>query len=289
MPNKFIDYTDAQLENLINNVYQGSISPSVLPVDLYVVILDRLTNAVYKGFGDSLDTLTGESADRLLLEYYVHNIAIFSGAKVHQQVKDMSNLLFTDDGMKREFSEFRSIIKGDNFYQGLFSLYNDNYLRTEYNTAFGTAQMGREWLSIVDDSDVFPFLKYVTAHDERVRHSHAEFDGVVRPVGDAFWNTHVPPNGFNCRCRLVQLNPEDDVFTVTPDDRIKDMPSPDSSLFEFNPGKNAYIFDENIHPYTKNIDERYKVAQSVNFGLPTPPKPKTPYEAPKVKKAKNKK
>jgi hypothetical protein len=66
------------------------------------------------------------------------------------------------------------------------------------------------------------------------------------------------------------------------------MPSPDSDLFAFNPGKNGYIFDEKIHPYTKNIDERYKIAQSMNFGLPTPPKPKTPYIAPKVKKAKKK-
>jgi hypothetical protein len=133
--------------------------------------------------------------------------------------------------------------------------------------------MGREWLQIEDDADVFPYVKYVTAHDERVRHTHQLWDGVIRPVGDAFWTTHVPPNGFNCRCRLMQLNPDDDVFSVTPDDVIKTMPKTDSPLFQMNPAKSGYIFDPSIHPYTKNIEERFKFSAEQNFGFPTPPNP----------------
>jgi len=217
-----------------------------------------------------------------LLKHYEHNIAIFSGAKTFQQVKDMSSLVFTENGYKRDYSEFKKLITGDKFHEGVFAKYNKNYLKTEYNTALSTAQMGREWLQIEDDADVFPYLKYVTAHDERVRHTHQLWDGVVRPVGDAFWTTHVPPNGFNCRCRLMQLNPDDDVFSVTPDDVIKTMPKTDSPLFQMNPAKSGYIFDPSIHPYTKNVEERFKVSASQNFGFPTPPKPAPLKPTPKI-------
>ena len=268
----FANYTADDLERLINNIYAGSVNASRLPVDLYETILNRLTDAVFRGFGGTIEDFKDEAARKLLLEYYVHNIAIFSGAKTFQQVKDMSNLVFDANGMKRDFNEFRKIITGDGFHKGIFNVYNDAWLRTEYDTAFGTAQMGAEWISIQEDKDVFPYLKYVTAKDERVRHSHAEFDGVVRPVDDPFWDTHTPLNGFNCRCRLIQLNEDDDVFTVTPDEKIKKLSPPDSDLFAFNPGKNTYIFDEK-HPYTANVPEKYKVSQSVNFGFPTPKKP----------------
>ena len=148
-----MNYTDKQLEDLINNVYAGIITPKNLPLDLYNVTLDRLTAAIVKGFGTDF---AEDSADALLFEYYKHNIAIFSGAKTFQQVKDMTNLVMTSNGVKRDFSEFKKIIKGDQFHDGLFKTYNENYLKTEFNTAFATAQMGREWNEFASESEIFP-------------------------------------------------------------------------------------------------------------------------------------
>lgn len=269
-----MDFFDKiELERLLNNLYSGAVNPSRLPTDLYNKTLKVLLDAVYKGFGGTLSDFPEDTSNNLLLKHFERNIAIFSGAKTFQQVKDMSQAVFTPEGFKRDYSEFKRIVTGDEFHEGIFNKYNKNYLKTEYNTAISTAQMGSEWNQYVEDADVFPYLKYVTAHDERVRHSHQLFDGVIQPVGSDFWNTHVPPNGFNCRCRLVQLNPEDDVFSVTPDDQIKNLPKTDSPLFGMNPAKSGYIFDPSIHPYTKNIEERFKVASEQNFGFPTPPIP----------------
>jgi SPP1 gp7 family putative phage head morphogenesis protein len=284
-------FDKVELERLLNNLYSGAVNPSRLPVDLYKATLDTLLKAVYKGFGNTTSELIDGSPEMDLLKHYEYNIAIFSGAKTLRQVEDMSALVFTENGYKRDFSEFKRIITGDQFHEGVFSKYNKTYLKTEFNTAVSTAQMGREWLQIEDDAEVFPYLKYITAHDERVRHNHQELDGVIRPVGDDFWNTHVPPNGFNCRCRLMQLNPDDDVFSVTPDDVVKNLPKADSQLFQTNPAKSGFIFNESIHPYTKNINERFKVSASQNFGLPTPPKPaplkpRKKIEVPKDKKKK---
>ena len=83
----FLDFSKSQLENLINQIYSGSVNARNLPVDLYRSILGRLTHAVHRGVGGTGDDFDDGSPDQLLLKYYEHNIAIFSGAKTHQQIK----------------------------------------------------------------------------------------------------------------------------------------------------------------------------------------------------------
>lgn len=267
----YLKYTAKQFEQLMEQIYSGSITPRRLPVDLYATIYDRLKNAVDRGMG-AVEFDVG-SPDDVLSRYYKHNIGVFSGAKTHQQVKDMSNFVFTADGFKRDFSEFKQYSKK------IFDQYNDAWLRTEYDTAFRTAQMGRQWNEYIQDADIFPYLKYVTAHDERVRHDHQQFDGITLPIGHKFWNTHTPPNGFNCRCRLIQLSDDDNPVMSDPG-VVDGLPRPDQPLFEFNPGKHGYIFDESKHPYTVKIGERFKTSAQNNFGLPTPPKPTEPIPKP---------
>lgn len=46
---------------------------------------------------------------------------------------------------------------------------------------------------------------YVTAGDDRVRPSHAALDGTTLPKSDPEWLTIAPPNGYNCRCRIIPL------------------------------------------------------------------------------------
>jgi len=47
-----------------------------------------------------------------------------------------------------------------------------------------------------------PYLRYVSILDHRNRPTHAKNHGIIRHKDDAFWNTHYPPNGWNCRCRV---------------------------------------------------------------------------------------
>jgi uncharacterized protein with gpF-like domain len=44
-----------------------------------------------------------------------------------------------------------------------------------------------------------------TSNDTRTRPAHKAMDNVIKPVGDAFWKTHYPPNGYRCRCSVVSL------------------------------------------------------------------------------------
>ncbi|MBJ6985918.1 phage minor head protein [Devosia sp. MC521] len=81
-------------------------------------------------------------------------------------------------------------------------------------------------------------FRYVTAGDDRVRHNHAQWHGVILPVDHPFWLTHFPPNGFNCRC-LPQIVSRVTLarykWTITPDDDKRLRIPPDAG-FDNNVG-----------------------------------------------------
>lgn len=75
-------------------------------------------------------------------------------------------------------------------------------LRTHGYQAYSAAQY-----QVMDrQRDVFPYWRYQTAQDDRVRDSHAALEGKVLPADDPFWQTHFPPWDFNCRCTVVPLS-----------------------------------------------------------------------------------
>jgi len=47
--------------------------------------------------------------------------------------------------------------------------------------------------------------EYVTVGDERVRDEHAGFDGTRLPKSNEFWQIFTPPNGWNCRCSIIDI------------------------------------------------------------------------------------
>jgi SPP1 gp7 family putative phage head morphogenesis protein len=54
-----------------------------------------------------------------------------------------------------------------------------------------------------------PWLRYITAGDHRVRDAHKSWHGIILSADNPWWNTHFPPNGFNCRCHVQQLSDRD--------------------------------------------------------------------------------
>lgn len=53
-------------------------------------------------------------------------------------------------------------------------------------------------------------MTYVTVGDDRVRPSHVALDGVTLPKDHPRWREIEPPNGFSCRCTLVDVFKGDD-------------------------------------------------------------------------------
>ncbi len=54
-----------------------------------------------------------------------------------------------------------------------------------------------------------PFRRYSAIMDTRTSSICSACDGTVRPVDDAWWNTHVPPLHHNCRSHIVTLSAEE--------------------------------------------------------------------------------
>lgn len=71
-----------------------------------------------------------------------------------------------------------------------------------FNNNMRSAHMAGRWEQLLANSDRRPYLQYRTAGDSRVRPQHRAWNGLVFPIGDAFWQTHYPPNGWGCRCTI---------------------------------------------------------------------------------------
>lgn len=81
-------------------------------------------------------------------------------------------------------------------------------LRTIYRTNMSTAYAAGHWQQIEETKDEAGFLMYDAVDDNRTRDEHAAWDGVILPVNDPWWSFHTPPNGWNCRCSVIQLSRE---------------------------------------------------------------------------------
>lgn len=82
-------------------------------------------------------------------------------------------------------------------------------LKTIFRTNVQGAYAAGQWQQIQAQKDTAPFLLYDAVDDGRTRPEHAAWDGTILPVENEFWSTHYPPNGWNCRCGVIQLSEDD--------------------------------------------------------------------------------
>lgn len=87
----------------------------------------------------------------------------------------------------------------------LVQLGSPRRLRTIFRTNMQTAYAAGHWQQIQESKAQAPMLMYDAVDDDRTRPEHAAWDGTILPVDDPWWQTHMPPNGWNCRCGVIQL------------------------------------------------------------------------------------
>ena len=80
-----------------------------------------------------------------------------------------------------------------------------------YDTNLRLSRAAGQWQRYQRTVRTFPYLRGVTARDERVRRppksdsDHNAFDGIILPVSHPFWSRWFPPLGFRCRCSVIQM------------------------------------------------------------------------------------
>ncbi|MCA0303487.1 MAG: minor capsid protein [Proteobacteria bacterium] len=82
-------------------------------------------------------------------------------------------------------------------------------LRTIFDTNLRTAYAAGHWQRLQRNKDIMPFLRYSAVLDSRTRPMHRRWGDpkfpVILPVEHPWWQTHLPPNGWNCRCTVVPM------------------------------------------------------------------------------------
>ncbi|WP_434361044.1 phage minor head protein [Parasalinivibrio latis] len=82
-------------------------------------------------------------------------------------------------------------------------------LKLIYDTNLRASRAAGQWARIERNKAVLPYLLYGLGPSKEHREDHVHWEGLVLPVDDPFWDTHMPPNGFGCRCRVRQLTAEE--------------------------------------------------------------------------------
>lgn len=170
---------------------------------------------------------------------------IFSGLKTFHELNEAFPSLLDENGNKKTFERFLNDVRK------IDETYNSNYLRAEYNFVQASAEMAAKWEKFMEDGDHY-YLQYRTQHDDKVRPEHASLDRVTLPPSDSFWESYYPPNGWNCRCTVVQVlkrkyepTPHDEAMSLGEEALQTDK----KGIFRFNSGKEQKTVPD-YNPYT---------------------------------------
>ena len=170
---------------------------------------------------------------------------IFSGLKTFHELNEAFPSLLDENGNKKTFERFLNDVRK------IDETYNSNYLRAEYNFVQASAEMAAKWEGFMEDGDHY-YLQYRTQHDDKVRPEHASLDRVTLPPSDSFWESYYPPNGWNCRCTVVQVlkrkyepTPHDEAMSLGEEALQTDK----KGIFRFNSGKEQKTVPD-YNPYT---------------------------------------
>jgi hypothetical protein len=170
------------------------------------------------------------------IDQFKYNASVFAAFKNHQQTKEIVALLHDEKGSLRSFSDFRK-------RAGEVSKdYNQNWLRTEYNTAVRAARSAVDWKQYELTRNAYPNLEYMKSTARDKRETHLEWAGTVLPIDHPWWDTHMPPSDWNCKCSVRR---SDSPATPVP------AAGEGNPLFANNPGKTAEFVRLQEHPYVK--------------------------------------
>lgn len=214
---------------------QAEVSPESLTVE-EVQRFIRTHSDVLDG---AVDTALKEvQLDDISVQRLKESNYVFSGIKTFHELNEVFPSLLDEEGNRKPFNQFLNEV------QKVYDTYNVQYLRTEYNFAQASSLMAARWKQFEQDGDRY-YLQYLTVGDKRVRRTHRMLHNITLPIESPFWDKYFPPNGWNCRCTVVQVRK--DKYPVSNEQEAMNLGSQATAgkyqeMFMFNPGKRMTTF-----------------------------------------------
>lgn len=147
-----------------------------------------------------------EAFDRLLPELRARAFTVtgLSGFDAMQRIQDTIASLAGGAEAGRTWDEAKALITGelDALGEGA-ERRAELLLRTHGFQAFQAAN----WETAQLDEDT-THLQYLATEDDKVRDTHLALNGLILPKDDPFWDKHMPPWEWGCRCRVRPINPD---------------------------------------------------------------------------------
>lgn len=233
---------DGVVDDAINQLYNDREVKNKTLVKLIKSHYQPLKEAVEEGYGKPIVKIEYGTPNYEFLKNLQTNTATFAAFKSHASIKDMVALLKDENGNLRSRDDFKlKALAIDKDYRA-------SKLDAEYDTAVRASRMAANWQRYEKNKRLYPNLKYLLTKASKPDEKHLKYVGIIRPVDDAFWNTHYPPNRWRCQC---SVEPTTDDATDIPNN----LP-PVPKDFAFNSGKLAQAFDIENSDYIKKANAK---------------------------------
>ncbi|AVF49377.1 hypothetical protein AL492_17800 [Elizabethkingia anophelis] len=221
-----------------------------------------------KGLRDGFETFNPYTGpDQLMLQMMEYNLFDFAASKTEARYATMMDLLTDGDRGIRPFNDFKRLC-----LEKTADL-NTKYLQTEYNLSIAVGQNSASYVRFMAEKDtVTSFVQYQTVGDERVREAHQILEGKIFSLDDKEAMKLWPPNGYGCRCEMLQYVGETKGKVTTGKRGTELMyerdPKFKNSDFEINRGDLKEVFtSKQFYTENKGLDKKINSMTYDKYGL----------------------
>lgn len=201
--------------------------------------VQRFINAHTDYLNKAVETALAEvPLDEISIQRLKESNYVFSGIKTFHELNEAFPSLIDSEGKLIPFNQFLNSV------QTINKSYNGQYLKVEYEFAKSSSYMAARWKEFEKDGEDY-YLQYRTAGDARVRRTHQRLHGITLPITSKFWDKYFPPNGWNCRCTVVQVRKGK--YPLSDETQAMNLGSQATAgkhqeMFMYNPGKKMTTF-----------------------------------------------
>lgn len=229
------DFSDEALSRALLEIYSKEFHPAT---DIERNLFNEVFRTMCKAVGEGFVSVPQGNPDADFADALRHSAEVFSAFKVHRAQNDMARLLLDQKGVLKPFEQWLNDV------MPIASHQFGPWLRTEYDTAVIRAHQAADWRQFEREKDVLPNLKWMPSTSVTPGEDHRVFWGLVRPIGDRFWDEHRPGDRWNCKCSLSST---DDPITPVPSGKVTPPDCAQRGLGS-NPGTSGTLFSDD-HPY----------------------------------------